>query len=751
MNDVGLVVLPAPFLTDQKRNAPLGILYLGAILKKASVSVTVTDLRGIKENSEHWLCRIPESRCYGISATSVEFPMAVKLAMLLKMRGAPVIIGGVHATVSSTGDVFDAVVKGEAEETVTRVVQDVLQNKLEKKYIGTTPNLDELPLPARELLPLDAWANTKIVKGYLGTTIIGSRGCPYECGFCLPLTTKVLMVDLTWKNIGDVKIGETVVSVEKHGRWKYCGGQVVKTLFREAMVYAIETDGGTVYSTEEHPWLMRGNKWQSISGIMEKAKYGACMNSTRATLRKVSTPVDFEETDDYRRGYIAGVTAGDGHVGLAYDKRGRGYSYYRVMITGDYIMQDRVVEYSKKLGLSLHSRGYSAGKNSMYKMDRMVACDRDGESRLIKEWVNNPLETDEYKRGFLAGVYDAEGAKHSPRFYNRSEELKTRIANYLACFGFRSIKEKGVESIRLLGGLSEIIRFFAFTKPTSAKRLNILGKQLKNSSRKIKSVSPIGVLPVANLMVSTGNFIADGFVTHNCSEAAIFGRRVRLRSPSLVAAEIAHLKINYGITGFRFHDDLLTLNIPWLEKLSDELEPLRIAFRCNAKVNTVTDKSLSLLKKAGCIDLGIGVESVYQPCLDLIRKHQTVKEATKAVELCHKYGVKSRVFLIVGLPGDTGDISGRTIAWLKRVVPDGIDLNTFVPLPGSPIWNKPDKYGLLYRDNFSLANLAMLRGLDEADDDFVVEYREGPSNAELKYHRRKLLEYIKEASMEVDD
>jgi anaerobic magnesium-protoporphyrin IX monomethyl ester cyclase len=43
-------------------------------------------------------------------------------------------------------------------------------------------DLDALPLPARELLPLDRY-NEKM-NGRLTTTLVTSRGCPFNCSFC---------------------------------------------------------------------------------------------------------------------------------------------------------------------------------------------------------------------------------------------------------------------------------------------------------------------------------------------------------------------------------------------------------------------------------------------------------------------------------------------------------------------------------------------------------------------------------------
>lgn len=236
-----------------------------------------------------------------------------------------------------------------------------------------------------------------------------------------------------------------------------------------------------------------------------------------------------------------------------------------------------------------------------------------------------------------------------------------------------------------------------------------------------------------------------------CASPAMYGRRVRLRSPNLIAEEIGLLQAQ-GVHQFRFQDDLLTLHRQWLEEFTRAIAPLKVKFRANARVDSLDEDKISLLLEAGCIDIGLGVESVYQPTLDLIHKGQTVEQAKQAIAMCKRAGLSVRVFLIIGLPGDFGDLSGRMIAFLKETEPDGVDANTLIPFPGSDIYNRPLHYGMILRANYSLENLRMVAGAipGELEEDFTFEYKE-MSNQELIYHRRKVVEYVYSRNLNVDD
>jgi len=91
-----------------------------------------------------------------------------------------VIMGGIHPTVlpeEALGHA-DAVVIGEAEPVMERLLDDFLSGRLASVYRAPIPEEDLLvvPRPRREILA---------GKRYLtNQTVQASRGCPYDCSFC---------------------------------------------------------------------------------------------------------------------------------------------------------------------------------------------------------------------------------------------------------------------------------------------------------------------------------------------------------------------------------------------------------------------------------------------------------------------------------------------------------------------------------------------------------------------------------------
>ena len=124
---ISLVIPPSPFLGDQKRNPPLGIMYIASYLEQNNYDVKLTDLRDL--NKDEWIRHIPEGDIYGITATTPEYPHALEIAKQIRKRQSKTIItlGGVHASAEpqKVSRVFDKVVIGEGEYSIIDVINDV--------------------------------------------------------------------------------------------------------------------------------------------------------------------------------------------------------------------------------------------------------------------------------------------------------------------------------------------------------------------------------------------------------------------------------------------------------------------------------------------------------------------------------------------------------------------------------------------------------------------------------------------------
>ncbi|HSS09050.1 MAG TPA: radical SAM protein, partial [Acidimicrobiales bacterium] len=141
--------------------------------------------------------------------------------------------------------------------------------------------------------------------------------------------------------------------------------------------------------------------------------------------------------------------------------------------------------------------------------------------RQLVDWSLDP--PDDWCKGFLAGVFDAEGSHHEVvRIHNTDDSMLNQIAACLLRLNFSFVVEppagNGCVSIRILGGLRERLRFFHTVDPAITRKRTIEGIALKSNARLgVVSVEALGIdLPMYDMTTGTGDFIANGVVSHNC-------------------------------------------------------------------------------------------------------------------------------------------------------------------------------------------------------------------------------------------
>lgn len=148
---------------------PLNLPYL------ASVTPNHYKIEVLDENIEPF--EFQEADIVGITAYTASVYRAYQIAKIYRKKGIPTVMGGIHVSMmpEEAANYCDAVVIGEAENIWPNVLEDFEADKLKKQYKGTWTNLDNLPIPRRDVLrnPYYQWGSIQT-----------SRGCPMNCNFC---------------------------------------------------------------------------------------------------------------------------------------------------------------------------------------------------------------------------------------------------------------------------------------------------------------------------------------------------------------------------------------------------------------------------------------------------------------------------------------------------------------------------------------------------------------------------------------
>ena len=182
-------------------------------------------------------------------------------------------------------------------------------------------------------------------------------------------------------------------------------------------------------------------------------------------------------------------------------------------------------------------------------------------------------------------------------------------------------------------------------------------------------------------------------------------KSARLRSIPHVIEEINMLKEEFRVGAIFFNDELLVLSRKRTYELCEAIKPLNVKWCGQARVDTVDLDLLKCMKDAGCVDVGLGIESGSQTILDAMNKKSTVEQNLSALTAVKEAGLETVVQCIYGYPGENSDTINETIDFFRRA--DTLHQGFFVltPLPGTTLYNQCLEQGIIVNEDEYLSNL----------------------------------------------
>lgn len=198
MLNIGFIFPSSEYLHDPFRGDPHTHFQILTVLDSYfgnKIRTSLIDLRGIKKEFAKY--RIPECDVYLHSVYTLDYNEQVSIVKNLRERypKAKHIAGGPHVASFKEKclEIFDSIILGDGEESIIQAMKDIEDLDLKRIYEQKGPiDINNYPFPSRRYLPESTIArkgllNVKGKKGYedlLSTTVIFSRGCPYNCAFC---------------------------------------------------------------------------------------------------------------------------------------------------------------------------------------------------------------------------------------------------------------------------------------------------------------------------------------------------------------------------------------------------------------------------------------------------------------------------------------------------------------------------------------------------------------------------------------
>jgi anaerobic magnesium-protoporphyrin IX monomethyl ester cyclase len=215
-----------------------------------------------------------------------------------------------------------------------------------------------------------------------------------------------------------------------------------------------------------------------------------------------------------------------------------------------------------------------------------------------------------------------------------------------------------------------------------------------------------------------------------CLGRKMVGFKSRYRDPKLVADEIESI-LSLGFNRINIADDLFTANKNRVQAFCEEIlnRGIRFDWSAFARVDTVQEETLRLMRQAGCDAVSFGIETGNPEMLKTIRKGITLDQARHAVSLCKKVGMIAHASFMIGLPGETHQTMRDTLEFAKELkIEHGYHM--LAPFPGTTVREHVKDYDIeILTDDWKRydANSAIVRTSNlspqEMDEFVAAAYR----------------------------
>lgn len=185
---------------------------------------------------------------------------------------------------------------------------------------------------------------------------------------------------------------------------------------------------------------------------------------------------------------------------------------------------------------------------------------------------------------------------------------------------------------------------------------------------------------------------------HNCTFCCLpLGKSPRILSVNRAVEQIEWMIKNFGVKAIMMSPLFPggKFGMEFCEKIIARGLHKKFSWLSEIRVDYVNPELLKLMKQAGCKRVAYGIESGVQKLLDNIKKGITLAQVERAARLAKEAKIEIIAYFIIGLPGETKELTRETIDFAKKIDPDFVKFNLAVPYPGTEMYDEAVKEGLL--------------------------------------------------------
>ncbi|TVZ05461.1 radical SAM protein [Trebonia kvetii] len=465
-------------------------------------------------------------------------------------------------------------------------------------------------------------------------TINPYRGCQHQCVYCIHSETPILMADGTTKPIADVRVGDAIYGTVRDGNYRrYAITEVLAHWSTVKPAYRVTLEDGTkLVASGDHRFLSdRG--WKHVTGAEQGPEQRPFLTTNNKLMGFGGFAEPPKESVAYRRGYLCGMIRGDANFSrYVHAPTGKVSHQFRLALADDEALL-RTRDYLITFAVLTTEFEFATGTLSRRPIRAIRSSTRTAFDAIEHQirWPRFPCR--DWLCGFLAGIFDAEGSYSGAwRVGNTDPEIIRWTTRALDALGFSYVlepvvKANGLMVVRLRGGLKEAMRFFHTTDPAITRKRSIEGVAIKsNANLRVAAIEPLGLeLPMYDITTGTGDFIANGVVSHNCyarnshtyldlDAGRDFDTKVvvKVNAPQLLRAKLAspgwggeHIAMGTNVDCYQRAEGRYRLMRGIIEALRDAANPFSILTK-----GTLILRDLDLLLEAADVtEVGLNVSA----------------------------------------------------------------------------------------------------------------------------------------------
>ncbi|MCX5844647.1 MAG: radical SAM protein [Deltaproteobacteria bacterium] len=210
-----------------------------------------------------------------------------------------------------------------------------------------------------------------------------------------------------------------------------------------------------------------------------------------------------------------------------------------------------------------------------------------------------------------------------------------------------------------------------------------------------------------SILISRGCPFNCTYCCHHKLAGLAGGRYYRFRSPQNILQEIEEYVTEYPRTKeIYLETETIFINSEYVKQLCSTLQKFNsereqpLIFGANLRITPHTEYEtlFQSLRQANFKQINIGLESGSEKVRSRVLKRNYSNDNINSAVVCaRKYGIKTTLYVMIGLPGETAADSQQTIEMCRRCKPDATIHNIFYPYPGTELAYLCEEEGLFDR------------------------------------------------------